>query len=205
MVSCCFLSTASSTLYTSLLGVSCCFYSLAIMNPLKPDLQNQLLFLGFSYWLVNTYCRQAVGPQGRMQSKAWLCLRSNRTWLCSMLLEYNTCCHAAKTDVCVCVMKHAGMAKASLCSGSCSGWRFSDWVAKKAGFCLCEESVYVTHWSWQKRLLRCIKHLPCTWDRIERTKETWGKQSRSAMSFPDDLDSSGIYSFIKYICSYTMC
>lgn len=133
VVSFCFLSTASSTLYTSVLGMSCCFYSLAIMDPLKPDLQNQLLFLCFNYWLVNTCCRQAAGPQGRMQSKTWLCLRSNRTWLCSMLSEYNTCRHAAKTDVCACVMKHAGMALAS------------DWVAKrkKAGVCFCMKNQYM--------------------------------------------------------------
>lgn len=102
-VSCCFLSAASSALCTSVLGMICCSYGLDIMNPLKPDLQNQLLFLCFNYWLVNTYCHQAARPQGSMQSKTWLCLRSNRTWLCSVLLEYNKCCQVAKTDVCVCV------------------------------------------------------------------------------------------------------
>lgn len=139
VVSCYFLSTSSSTLYTSALRMSCCFYSLAVMDPLKPYLQNQLLFLYFNYWLVNTYCRQAARPRGRIQSRTWLCLRSNETWLFFMLLEYNTHRHAVKTDVyvCVCVMKHAGMTKASLCSGYCSRWRFSDWVAKKMQVPVC--------------------------------------------------------------------
>lgn len=63
-----------------------------------------------------------------------------------MLLEYNTCRHAAKTDVCVCVMKRAGMAKAFRCSGSCqvAGVLVIEWQRESRFLFLHEESVYVT-------------------------------------------------------------